>query len=217
MPTVAKPVPVKATSTGLTKLVALCVMVKACEETPATVGEKANSTESEAPGVRRSVPPPLFTEKGAERLPIFPSRIPAEEDKFVIVRVWVTDSPTTTFPKLTGTGLMDILIKGPPTPVIGTLRVVPGTPFGALCVMVKLSENDPRVGGEKFTTTCVDFPGCRLKDPPPFTKVKGLERFATFPSKVPVEEIGFVIVITLLADWPTATLPKFIGLGFTAI
>jgi len=93
-------------------LVALWVMVKLSEKTPPDVGEKLITMDLDFPGPRLKSPPPLITENGPESVPTLPSKVPVDVDRFVIVRVWLTEAPTGVFPKFTGEGPTDRLTAG---------------------------------------------------------------------------------------------------------
>jgi len=68
-------------------LVALCVMDKVPENGPVVTGKNRTVTDFDCPGVRLKAPPPLTTEKGAERDPTLPVKAPVEPVWFVIVTV----------------------------------------------------------------------------------------------------------------------------------
>jgi len=133
----------------------------------AEVGAKLMRIAREVPGGRLNVPPPLITENGLGRplVSTFPSRVPVEVGKLVIVRVWVGARPgsrreasTGTVPKSTGTGLMARLVAGAPTPFKVTVQFVALTTVQfvtvvALCVRDSVCVKDPGDVGEKLTTT----------------------------------------------------------------
>ena len=84
-------------------------MVKVAEDSPAAAGKNRTVTETDCPGsTLLKAPPPLTTEKGAERLPTVPCKTLAT-DVLAIVIVWSDGVPMATFPKSTDAGVMEIL------------------------------------------------------------------------------------------------------------
>ena len=80
------------------------------EDSPVVEGENRRNTDVDCPGSRVKAPPPLRTENGAERVPIFPVNGPIEVDAFLMVMTWSDDWLIPAFPNLTGTGVTEMLI-----------------------------------------------------------------------------------------------------------
>ncbi len=89
---------------------ALCVMGRFTEAAPAAVGENRTVTVADWPGVKLKAPPPLTTENGSVKVPTLPVRVAFELAWFMIVIVWNEFDPTSTFPKSTEDGVIDISI-----------------------------------------------------------------------------------------------------------
>jgi hypothetical protein len=75
----------------------------------------------------------------------------------------------------------------------------------------------PEEVGEKLMVTDLDWPGDKLKDPPPLAMENGLVREPTLPSSKPVEVEELVRVKVCLIVCPTAILPKSTGVGLIDI
>ena len=58
-----------------------------------------------------------------------------------------------------------------------------------MCVIERFAEAAPAVAGEKVTMTVCDWPGAKLKAPPPVTTKNGAERVPTFPANAAVEVV----------------------------
>jgi len=204
-------VPVISTLRGLLSFVALCVRDNAWAKEPAEVGEKLTTTFFDCPTARLNGPPPLMTENGLESVPISPSKVPTEVDRFVIVRVCVGDCPTVTSPKSMGEGFTDRLMAGTPVPIketdVGLLK------FVALWVTDSVPEKGPGNVGVKLTTTFFDWPIPKLNEPAPLTTENGPDKLSTLPSITPVEVDKFVMVMVWVAALFTITSPKSTGVG----
>lgn len=205
-------------------MVALCVMGSVPKSAPTEVGAKRTPMRKDFPGPRLNGPAPITTEKGLAGLPTVPVRGAVEVGRFVRVRGRTRDLPTTTLLNSKGSGLTRILITGDaPVPFTVTVQLVAVTAvqpvtFVALWVRVNVSENGPRVVGEKSITTLIDCLGARLNEPPPLDTEKGLARLlvSIVPVMISGEADRFVRTMICLDSPPTGILPKLNGEGFTA-